>query len=429
MNNHLIIITLFAILVLSSFVPNVSSAQQVGNADVLLADIYIEPTDPEPGDLVSIQSIIYNAGTQSTKSITDVVTIGYFVNGDLVKIDELPDIAPGAEKGVLISSGPVWTASEGNNTITVILNYHDTLSHLADNLSNNIVQRMFSIGDSRPSIVSFEIFQEYIPQTKMQQISIEGNLAFSDVSFLPDHIKIQIGNSGDDDDTVTVDQSGQFSFSKSIKSFDTVIPVTLIVEEKYPLLGSRYATNIYPIQLEKGDSLLSFVIQNPSSFYNFRDSSAVIAIYDESYNMIKKIDTDSLLPSEKTDDLIFTTLPSGTYIIEIYFEGRFIHAVKADLKENMVNTNSFLIPEPSKVKFQILDSSGEPVNDARVQIWVFTLDTDENGFTDWIDVLPTLGNKESYAAKATLPNGEVFWSDSFFIDYGERKVIQMVEGK
>jgi hypothetical protein len=416
------VVTIFLlVLIFSGFTP-FSFAQSIGSADVLLTDIYIEPADPKPGDSVSIQSIIYNAGLDSTKSVTDVITVGYFVNGDLVKIDELPDILPGIENGVLISSGPIWTASDGAHTITVILNYHDTLSNLTDNPSNNIVQRIFSIGEPRPSIVLFEIFQEYIPQTKMQQITIEGNLISSDLLFLPDRIKLQIDNLHD---IIPVDQNGLFSFSKSIRSFDEITKVTITVEETYPLLGSSYTANIYPIQLEK-DSILSFIIQNPSEFYNFNDSSAVIAIYDESYDIIKKIDTNNLSSSEKTYNTIFTTLPSGIYIVEIYFEGRFLTAIKTDLKENGANTNNILIPETSQVKFQILDNNREPIQDATVQNWIFTLNTDENGFTDWIDILPTLGDKEPYAAKVILPNGKIFWSDSFFIDYGERKIIQMV---
>jgi hypothetical protein len=183
MNASFVIITaLFLAIIFSSFT-TFSSAQRIGNADVLLSEIYIEPADPQPGDPVSIQSIIYNAGIDSTKSVTDVVTVGYFVNGDLLKIAELPNIEPGVKNGILLSSGPVFTATDGNHVITVILNYHDTLSHLTDNSANNIVQRMFSIGDPLPSTALFEIFQEYDSHTKMQDITINGNLSSPDIFF------------------------------------------------------------------------------------------------------------------------------------------------------------------------------------------------------------------------------------------------------
>ena len=421
--NSFLIPAIFAILLLSSFT-SLGSAQTIGNADIFLTDIYLEPAYPQPGDSVSIQSIVYNAGWDSTKSITDAVTVGYFVNGDLVKIAELPDILPGVENGVLISSGPIWTAAEGNNTITVILNYHDTLSSITDNLANNIVQKIFPIGQPKPSIVLFEVFQEYVPQTKTQHVTIKGNLQDAGgSSFLPDEIQIQIGNLHDD--TIPVDHNGFFSFSKAMKSFDKIIPITITVEEKYPVLGSSYNANIYPIDLER-DSILSFTIQNPSNFYNFHDSSVVFAIFDESYNLIKKIETANLAESEKTHDAVFTTLSSGTYITEIYFEGKFFHAVQTNLKENAVSTNSILIPDSSQVRFQVLEENGEPVPDVLIQNWIFTLQTDETGFTDWISVLPTLNDEDTYSAKAVLPNGKIFWSDPFIVDYAEKKIIQMV---
>ncbi len=423
MNHYCIISALFLVLVLSSLT-TFSYAQRLGNADVLLSDIYLNPANPKEGDLVSIQSIVYNAGLESTKSVTDVVTVGYFVNGDLVKIAELPNVEPGVENGILLSSGPIWTVSEGSHTITVILNYHDTLSHLIDNPSNNIVQKIFSIGEPRPSLVNFDVFQEYLPQTKMQQITIEGSLtSLSDKPFLPDQIILQIGDSLYD--VIPLDQEGLFSFSKNIPSFDEVIPITITVEENYPLLGSTYTANIYPIQMSNNDSVLAIQIQDPEEFYNFKDSSAVLAIYDESYNLIKKISTDNL-SFEKTYDTVFTTLASGGYIVEVYIEGRFVDAIQTNLKENSVKTISILIPETSKVKFQILDNNGEPINNAVVQNWIFTINTDETGFTEWINIFPTLGEREPYTAKIILPNGKISWSDSFFIKYGDQKIIQVV---
>jgi len=417
-----LIIAFFLVLILSSFAP-FSSAQKIGNANVLLNDIYLEPHNPKPGDRVSIQSIVYNAGLESTKSVTNVVTVGYFIDGDLVKIDELPNILPGIENGVLISSGPVWTASDGAHTITVILNYHDTLSHLTDSRSNNIVQRIFSIGDPNKSVVLFEVFQKYIPETNMQQIKIEGNLESVSTSFISHQIDIQIGNLHDN---VTVDKNGKFSFNKIIPSFDKITPITITIEKNFQLSGSSYTVNIYPIHIQQ-NSILSFKLQNPSNFYNFKDTLFVIAIYDESYQLVKKINTDDLPASEKIDNAIFTSLPSGIYIIEIYVDGRLFTSLKTTLKEDSVNTNNILIPENTKVKFQVLDTNGKPINNVDVQNWKFTLSTNKNGFTDWIYVLPTFGSAEPYAAKATLPNGKVFWSDSFFINYGEQKLIQMVE--
>ena len=311
--------------------------------------------------------------------------------------------------------------------ITVILNYHDTLSHLTDNSANNIVQRIFSIGDPLPSTALFEIFQEYDSHTKMQDITINGNLSSPDMKFLPSQVKLTINNSHHH--TIPVDPDGSFSFSKSIRSSDKIMPVIVTVEENYPLLGSSYAASIYPVQLES-DSILSFQIQNPSELYNFQDSSVIIVIYDESYNEIKKINTDNLLPSEKYYDTVLLTLPSETiYIAEVYLDGRFIHAVKTHLKENMISTSSILISETSKVQFQVLASNEKPAIGATVYGENFTLTTNENGFTDWVDILPTVNDNDSYTVTSILSNGKIISSDPFSVKYGEQKIIQMMEEK
>lgn len=76
-----------------------SYAFQVGGADPLIHDMWLESVNPKPGDVISITSTVYNNGTQSTKSVIDIVTVGYLINVYLVKIDDLPDVLPGIENG------------------------------------------------------------------------------------------------------------------------------------------------------------------------------------------------------------------------------------------------------------------------------------------------------------------------------------------
>ncbi|QMU54722.1 MAG: hypothetical protein GKS07_07450 [Nitrosopumilus sp.] len=421
------LILLLSVMSFSSFDVTSSAQIMVGNVDVLLSEIYLDPADPQPGDPVSIKSIIYNAGTESTKSVSDVVTVGYFVNGDLVRIAELPDIKPGVQNGVMLSSGPLFAASDGNHVITVVLNYHDTLSHLTDNSANNIVQRMFSIGDPLPSTVTFDVFQVYDPHTKMQEITISGNLSSPDMKFLPNQVLITL------DDlrrhtAVPVEQDGSFSFVQSIRTSEDIIPVTVTVEENYPLLGSTYTASIYPADLES-DSVLAFQIQNPSELFNFQDSAAVIVIYDESYDEMQKIDVSGLSPSEKNDDdVIFLTLPGDTtYIAETYLEGRFIHAVKTHLEENMIKTSHIIAPESSKVRFQVYENDEKLASGATVYGETFTLNTDKDGFTEWVDVLPVANEDDSYTATAILANGKIISSNPFTVGYGEQKIIQIMD--
>ncbi len=42
--------------------------------------------------------------------------------------------------------------------------------------------------------------------------------------------------------------------------------------------------------------------------------------------------------------------------------------------------------------------------------------------------MPTIIASEPYAAKATFPNGKIFWSEPFLVGSGEKKVIQIQEG-
>ena len=101
---------------LSSFVFNTSFGLtesvdlfgQTNSADLVLNDIWMEPKNPREGEAVSVRGSLYNAGIISTEEVTDVVTVGYIVNGELVEINVLENILPDAENGIEISSRG-WT--------------------------------------------------------------------------------------------------------------------------------------------------------------------------------------------------------------------------------------------------------------------------------------------------------------------------------
>ncbi|MCA9813374.1 MAG: hypothetical protein KC483_11035, partial [Nitrosarchaeum sp.] len=134
---------------------------QINSADLILNDIWIEPRNPRTGEAVSIHGSLYNAGIVSTGSVSDVVTVGYIVNGEILEINVLEDIKPGIDNGIEISSGPILDARRGTYVITVIVNYHDTLSHLRDNPENNIIQKQFQILNENPLLISFDTYQKY----------------------------------------------------------------------------------------------------------------------------------------------------------------------------------------------------------------------------------------------------------------------------
>ena len=274
------------------------SAFMLGDADPFINNIWLEPRDPMPGDIVSINSSIYNQGTQSTNSVTDVVTVGYFLDGDLIKIDTLPDIVPGEDNGVKITTGPIWTAIDGIHTITVILNYHDTLSHLTDNLENNIMQKVYHIGDwENPNPrISAELFQEYNQDKDNQDIQIAGEVDLPlDVLKSNPKIIIQFDNNGSYNDGDNFKQryiipinldTRSFYFKETFQYFQTTIPITISYftdrDESY-----EYKLQTYPIKLEENNS--AWILQDSTD--SFRSQKFLVAIYDESYNLIKKIET------------------------------------------------------------------------------------------------------------------------------------------
>ena len=95
----------------------------------------------------------------------------------------------------------------------------------------------------------------------------------------------------------------------------------------------------------------------------------------------------------------------------------------------MISTSSILISETSKVQFQVLANNEESASGATVYGENFTLTTNENGFTDWVNFLPTINDNDPYIVTAILANGKIISSDPFFVKYDEQKIIQIVEGE
>ena len=214
------ILKLFLIIVICasfSFTPSHSLTEsvdlfgQINSVDIVLNDIWIEPENPKKGETVTIHGSVYNAGVISTDEISNVVTVGYMVNGELVEIDILENVLPGVENGTEISSGPVFDAISGNYIVTVIVNYHDNLSHLRDNPENNIVQKMFQIGTAAPSLINANIYQYYDTETKKQNVAIKGELT-NIVNQVSKNQKIIIDVEGFSPEEVITDSNGIFSF-------------------------------------------------------------------------------------------------------------------------------------------------------------------------------------------------------------------------
>jgi len=401
---------------------------QINSADIVLNDIWLEPENPKNGEAVSIQGSLYNAGIIPTEKISNAITIGYIVNGELLEITLLENILPGIENGKIISSGPVLDAIPGKYVITVIVNYHDTLSHLRDNPENNIVQKKFQIGTKDPSLIAYDINQQYDTKTGQQQIKIQGELT----NVLQEKIRneeVIVNIEGILKGKTTTDANGQFFFETQIPFKNELIEITTQLEED-PFF-SNPTQIIFPIKLNSEQSALALEIISDTPESDLKDQMLTAVVFQNSYDkLFKKISTDT---NNKQDliieNFILSTLPANhEYIVEVYLGGRILDAFQNDFPNNKIIKKDIFISESAQVQFRITDEMGEPQNNVKVENWIYSSTSNENGLTEWIDVLPTFIEKEPYKTKATFSNGEVVWSESFQIEEGEKKIIHIVKG-
>ena len=381
--------------------------------------------NPKEGEAVSIHGSIYNAGVIPSGEASDGVTVGFIVNGELAKIVLLENILPGLENGIEISSGPILDAVSGNYIVTVIINYHDTLSHLRDNPENNIVQKRIQILDGTPSLVKYDVYQKYDSKTDKQQITIEGKIT----DIFQEKVSNQkvILDIGDIKESVTTDVNGEFSFKTSITFNDEPIKVSAHIEDDFSF--PEQPQMILPLKMNNEQSAL--VIHTTSVTNDFENSTLEFAIFQDSYeNLFKIMSTDEFDDQNmQIDDSFRTILPANhEYIVEIYLEGRFLDAFQDDFVESAIVKEEIIIPEYGQVKFRVLDESNESQSDVTVDNWIYSSITSEDGMTEWIEMLPTIIPSEPYVAKATLPDGSVIWSEPFLLESEEKKIITIIKG-
>lgn len=401
---------------------------EINSVDLILNDVWIEPENPKDGESVSIHGSVYNAGIIQTGDVSDAVTVAYIVNGEIVKVELLEHILPGIENGIHISSGPSFDAFSGNYIVTVIINYHDTLSHLRDNVENNIVQKIFKIGDVRPSLITSEIYQQYDDKTGKQQVTIHGELSNLFQEKLSNReIIVDIGTVLHK--KIITDVNGEFSLMANIPFVNENIKVTIDLEDNSTL--STSSQNVYPIKLNEGESAIAFEIIPNSNMYDFENPPYTIALFQDSYeNMFKIISTNEYdVHSMMSDNIFLTVVPANhEYIAELYYEGRFLDSFQTFFKDSTIVKKDIFIPEYGQVKFRVLDDLNEPQINVTVDNWIYSSVTSDDGMTEWIEMLPTVIPSEPYVAKATLSDGSVIWSEEFLLESEEKKVISIIKG-
>jgi hypothetical protein len=401
---------------------------EVNSIDLILNDIWMEPENPKDGEPISIHGSVYNAGIIPSGDFSDAVTVAYFVNGELAEIDVLKNILPGLENGLVVSSGPIFDAIPGNYVVTMIINYHDTLSHLRDNLENNIVQKKFQIAsDDVPSLINYDIYQNYDENLNRQQISLQGDL--TNIFQKKTENRDVIIDVGDHRTNIITDADGHFFLETAIDFDDKPVTVTAFLEEDSTV--SSLSKTIFPLKLKNNQSALALKMVQEINSNHFKNPVFTVALFQDSYdNLFKKISTDDVDDqSMLIDNFFLTVLPANhEYIAEIYLEGRFIGAIQSNFTSNAVVDKEIFISDSAQIKFRVVDETNSPQSDVYVENWIFSANSGNDGFTDWIPVIPTVIDSEPYVAKAIFSNGIISWSDPFFIESGEKKVIEIIRG-
>jgi hypothetical protein len=390
------------------------------DAELVLENVGIEPSYPKKGEMVAISGEVQNVGFRNTKFFASIITVAYFVDGKLLQIGELDNVEPGVENKIKISSDPVWKADLGKHEIKIILDYHNTLKDQYDSPSNNFADKILFITSPKKTQILLDISPQYIIQEK-EMPKITASLIDSDSNKPLSNQKIVFNLDSNEFNLIT-NKNGNISFSNKINSFNT-FNVTAYFEGNQEYSSTSISSTVYVLP-KNTTSAMIIKISDTQNQYNFEKYMFDIIIFQDSYKkMIKKIQPDATnLLDSKT---FWTTLPSGhNYFAEIYMNGKLLFVTKNDLLDDITIKN-LKMPEVATIRFKITESKNQPIANVLVNNWIYSATTNENGVTDWIDVLPTFTDNVPYTAKATLPDGKVVWSEPFWLFSGERKIIDI----
>jgi hypothetical protein len=399
-------------------IPIVSIHAFTGDVELVLEDVGIVPTHPKNGDLVSITADIYNAGSKNTDSLTSLITVAYFVDGNLLHIDEIGNIEPGISNKIKITSPQIWKYDVGYHDITVIIDYHDTLNDQYDSpLNNSIDQNLIIIPPKNTEILLEANPQYFLLGAKTSKVTM--SLFDSDsFEFLNDKT-ITLSFDGNESDLLT-DSQGKISFSNTLPSSNHVnIEASFDGADDYS--STHSSLTLYQFPPEVFSSLVLKL--SDSELYDFENNSFEILIYEDSYEkLIKKIQPDSTTLFD-SETFWVSLSPGNNYFAEIYLDGRIFFVTDNDLlQEGSVIVKKIKVPEMGKIKFVVTDEMDQLVTDSVITNWIYTYSA-ADGFTEWVDVIPAI--REPYVAKAVLSDERVIKSEPFLVFPGERKIIEI----
>jgi len=230
-------------------------------------------------------------------------------------------------------------------------------------------------------------------------------------------------NLDDENIHLTTNDVGIASFSTSINPSKS-LKVESYFEGDDQHLPSSSLLTIHLIPNEVTSAIL-MKITDMDKQYNFEDYQFEFFIFQDSYeNLIEKVFPITTLLDSST---FWISLPANhNYFAEVYVNGQFIFVTdEIHLNENDIVVEELIIPESAEIRFRVTNELGEPQSDVIVNNWIYSTITDENGFTNWIEVLPT-SHANSYVAEVFLPNEITIQSNPFDVFSGEKKTVDIV---
>ena len=402
--------------------PIVYANASPGNAELVLENIQIEPSNPKKGELIMITGDVYNAGIMETDSLASIITAAYFVDDELFFIDEIGNVKPGIGNKIKISSDPIWNAEVGNHDVKIIIDYHDTLNDKYDLFDDNIVEKTFSISSLNPTKISLTASSPYVIQGKDTLLNISVSLEDSDSNKPLDGKNIILNFDGNDIYLIT-DKYGKIFFSKTV-NYPEALKVESYFEGDDQYLSSSSNLILHSIPKDITSAILVNIVDEKKR-YNFENNFFEFLIFQDSYeNLIEKISPTTTLLDSNT---FWISLPAEhDYFAEVYLDGQFLFLTdKIQLNENDIVLEELIIPESAEVRFRVTNELGEAQSNVIVNNWIYSTITNDNGFTDWIEVLPT-SHANSYVAEVFLPNEITIQSNPFDVFSGEKKTIDIV---
>ena len=396
---------------------------ELTRAEITVTDVWLDPVHPQAGDQVSINASVYNGGTVDTKYFASVVTVAYFVDGELRKITELGNVKPGLDNTAKISSGKFWPAEYGKHNMTVVVDYHNTLPDNIDDPSNNKLEKTFLIEPSKKSKIALDISPQYLIPKKDTTITISGTLSESDTNkpLAKQPIKLKILDGVDE---LMTDKDGKFKITKAVTLPQGTTVVSASYEGEYPYASTNSTNFVFNLK-SKENAAIIIKTEDPAGNYDFSSAPTTIVVYQDSYEKTyKKLTADKRILLDNATAWLPVDA-NHSYLEEVYFGGRFFFSSDWNqVKPSQTISQKFVFPDLAQIRFKITGSDPTQTEGLVVKNWIYSSPVD-SGYTNWMNVLPTRSKNEPYVGTITTNLGQEFRSEPFFVDSGEKKVIEI----